>query len=192
VRRASKDIDKTVIDKADKTKPWTEEKIILRKSIPIQKEIEKEMIETVELKSSKVTKPIDQKPSLEKIDMKPVTKEKANIKEIIKSAEYIEQEDTTLLQVSTEMHDIIESKPGTSEKLAREKKDDIKDVAIFPSKYEEKEDTTLLKVMSEHKTTINIDKKKQDEIPQEKPQSKSWMEEKIILKKTKTGTKRST
>ncbi|XP_011704408.1 PREDICTED: titin [Wasmannia auropunctata] len=181
-RKASKDADKTVIDKADEAKPWIEEKVILRKSKPIQKEIEKEMLETVELKSSKFIKPVPQKPNVEKIDLKPVTKEKANIKEIVKSAEYVEQEDTTLLQASTEIYDDIKLKPSTSEKLIRGKKHDVDVITTY-----EDEDTTWLKIMSERDT--NIYKKKQEKIPQEKPKSKTWMEEKIILKRTKPELK---
>ncbi|XP_018337981.1 PREDICTED: titin isoform X9 [Trachymyrmex septentrionalis] len=184
-RRASKDVDKTIIDKEDKTKPWTEEKIILKKSKPIQKEIEKEIIETVQLKSSKFIKPISPKPDLEKINLKPVIKETKNNREIDKTAEYVEQEDITLLQVSTEMYDDIKLKADTRKKLVREEKHIDEDITT----YKEKEDITLLKVTSEHETNIHKKIKKQEDVPQEKPQSKTWMEEKIILKRTKPEQK---
>ena len=87
-----------VEEKVEQAKPWTEEKVTLKKSKPVRKEVERETVETVELRPSKTEKLPVRKPSLEKVDLKPVPT--TVTEKITEKTEYLEQEDTSLLDVS--------------------------------------------------------------------------------------------
>lgn len=156
--KTTKKVDETVQQKKEETKPWTEEKVTLKKAKPDRKEIPRETIEPVELKPSRIVKKDIEKPSLEKVDLKPVpatVTEKVS-EEIISKTDYLEQEDTSMLDVSrTEEvrkikkekieEKVEQAKPWTEEKITLKKskpirkeveKETIETVELKPSKVE--------------------------------------------------------
>lgn len=100
--KTSRKVDETV-QRKDEPKPWTEEKVTLKKAKLDRKEIPKETIEPVELKSSKIVKKDIRRPSLEKVDLKPVPTtvgEKITEGTVVDKSQYVEEEDTSLLDIS--------------------------------------------------------------------------------------------
>ncbi|XP_018397088.1 PREDICTED: titin [Cyphomyrmex costatus] len=154
-RRPSKEMDKTIIDKIDKTKSWTEEKVMLKKSKPIQKEVYKETLEEVSLKPTpRSDKKILKKERVEKIDLKRIknkneTIENTNMTGVVQreNIPYYEEEDKIIIQINK---DVESTKKMNSEKKSK---------SIL---YTEKDDTTILNIA---RIDNVIEKSKQEEVP---------------------------
>ncbi|KAK0090261.1 hypothetical protein PV325_001956, partial [Microctonus aethiopoides] len=138
IRRVKRpDRSELILERPDQPKPWTEEKIILKKSIPMRKEITKENLQTVELKPAKPRKREIQKLGIEKVGLKSFTQEVSETK-LSSTSDYVTEEDTTLLEVYEDIS-IERKKQPIRPEISTAKDDNIKPwtdekISLKPSK----------------------------------------------------------